>query len=67
LIGGGYKQNWQTKVDATKTIRDQAEKENKNIYYESEVAESEIAVPDMKNFVKIEPLLEQIDTVPEYD
>jgi len=67
LIGGGYKQNWAAKKENVQKIKDQASEENKKIYYESEVPEAEIAVPDMKNFVKIEPLLENIDETPEMD
>ena len=47
-------------MDITK-LRDKAINENKTIYFEREPPESQVPKPDMQNFVKLEPVLGDIN------
>lgn len=42
-------------------MRDKAINENKTIYFEKEMPESQIAKPDMQNFVKLDAVLEDLN------
>mmetsp|Transcript_17093 Transcript_17093/g.16314 ORF Transcript_17093/g.16314 Transcript_17093/m.16314 type:complete len:277 (+) Transcript_17093:346-1176(+) len=52
-----YQENFNVKYQEMIKLRDKAINENKTIYFEKEVPEGGIPKPDLQNFVKLEPVL----------
>ena len=62
LIPSNYQENYNTKYAEVIKLRDKAIQENKTIYFEREVPIEQLPVPDMQNFVKMEPLLDSLQS-----
>lgn len=60
-IPSNYQENFKAKYDEVIKARDKAINENKTIYFEREIPESQIPKPDMQNFVKLEALVEDLN------
>jgi len=58
ILGGQYKANFDKQLGEAKALCDKMVKENKTVYYESEMAHEECPKPDPQNFVKIQPMEE---------
>jgi hypothetical protein len=53
ILGGQYKANFEKQLGEAVALRDQMIKENKTVYYESEMAIEDCPKPDPQNFVKV--------------
>lgn len=60
-IPSNYQENYNSKLADIVKLRDKAISENKTIYFEREPPESQVPKPDMQNFVKLEPILGDIN------
>jgi hypothetical protein len=56
-----YQENFNVKFTDVVKIKDKAVNENKTIYFEKELAESQIPKPDLQNFVKLDTVLEDLN------
>lgn len=52
ILGGQYKTNFEKTLGEACALRDQMVKENKTVYYESEMPLEEAPQPDPTNYVK---------------
>ena len=57
-VPSNYQDNFNTKYAELCKIRDKAINENKTIYFDRETPLEQIPKPDMQNFVKLEPALD---------
>ena len=60
LVPSNYQDNFNNKYAEVCKLRDKAINENKTIYFDREVPIEKIPKPDMQNFVKLEPALDNI-------
>lgn len=56
-IPSNYQDNFNTKYADVCKLRDKAINENKTIYFDREIPLEQIPKPDLQNFVKLEPVL----------
>lgn len=59
-IPPNYQDNFNKKYTEISAMRDKAIKDNKSIYFEREAPLDQIPKPDLQNFVKLEPALDNI-------
>lgn len=59
-IPSNYQDNFNNKYQDIAKLRDKAVKDNKSIYFERETPAEQIPKPDVQNFVKLEPALDNI-------
>lgn len=60
MIPSNYLENFNAKLKDIKAVLDKAEKDNKTVYFES--VPGDVPRPDMQNFVKLEPVFEDMNT-----
>ena len=60
MIPSNYLENFNAKIKDIKNILEKAEKDNKTIYFES--VPGGVPRPDMQNFVKLEPVFEDLNS-----
>lgn len=66
-LGGAYAANFNKVHAEAVALRDQMIKENKTIYYDTELAPEECPKPDPTNYVKTESVAELINSAPAID
>jgi hypothetical protein len=59
-VPSNYQDNFNNKYAEICKLRDKAIQENKTIYFDREVPMDQIPKPDCQNFVKMEPVLDNI-------
>jgi len=59
-IPSNYQDNFNTKFKDMCAMRDKAIKDNQQIYFERDFPDSSIPKPDQQNFVKLEPVNEDV-------
>ena len=59
LIPANYLENFNAKLKDIKAVMEKAEKDNKTVYFES--IPGDVPKPDLQNFVKLEPVFEEMN------